>query len=254
VPVANPSAFAACLRCSPLDDLDLNRIFPGNRDGRPSERLAHRLFHDVLRHADFVFSLHSWYTTGTVLPYVEFNHRGPTARASLDAATASGFELIRISNWSPGLMTAAVNAAGIAGIEAEIGGAGISVAENRARYKNHVRALMVHLRMFADVASTGKLGPASARRRIVDHVDLFASAGGILRVNTTLGAEVSAGEKLAVIQDFHHGDAGTILAPAAGLIGAIRGAASVQPGDHIFRLFRDLYLDPLGLGAGPIIP
>src|SRR5438094_500240 len=30
VPVANPSAFAAGRRCSPLDDLDLNRIFPGN--------------------------------------------------------------------------------------------------------------------------------------------------------------------------------------------------------------------------------
>jgi predicted deacylase len=254
VPVANPPAFAAWRRCSPLDDLDLNRIFPGNPDGRPSERLAHRLFHDVLCRADFVFSMHSWYTTGTVLPYVEFNHRGSTARASLDAATASGFELIRISNWSAGLMTAVVNAAGIAGMEAEIGGAGISLAENRARYKNHVQALMTHLRMVPDAGQPDNAGRQNPRRRVVDHVDLFAPAGGILRLNTGLGEEVSAGETLAVIQGFHHETIGKVLSPAAGLIGAVRAAASVQPGDHVFRLFRDVDLDRLVLGAGTVTP
>src|SRR4029077_10965541 len=116
-PVANPPAFAAHRRTSPLDGLDLNRIFPGKADGSPSERLAHRLFNSVLRHSDFLFSFHSWYSAGVVLPYVEFKQNIATARASLEAAKASGFDLIRISEWSPGLMTRVVNEAGIPGME-----------------------------------------------------------------------------------------------------------------------------------------
>ena len=48
VPVANPPAFAAHQRRSPLDGLDLNRTFPGKADGTPSERLAYRLLHEVI--------------------------------------------------------------------------------------------------------------------------------------------------------------------------------------------------------------
>ena len=135
VPVANPPAFAAHRRTSPLDDGDLNRIFPGRPNGRPSERIADRLFHEVLKQADFVFSMHSWYAAGSVLPYVEYKHRAATAEASLAAAEAIGFEIIRISEWAPGLLTRVVNEAGIAGIEAEIGGTGISTTANRARYR-----------------------------------------------------------------------------------------------------------------------
>ena len=84
--------------------------------------------------------------------------------------------------------------------------------------------------------------------------DLFAPAGGILQLKTSLGGEVSAGETLAVIQDFHHEIVGRVLSPSAGVIGAVRGAASVQPGDHLFRLFRDIDLEPLGLAAGVVTP
>jgi len=48
LPVANPPAFAAHPRRSPLDGLDLNRTFPGKADGTPSERLAYRLLHEVI--------------------------------------------------------------------------------------------------------------------------------------------------------------------------------------------------------------
>lgn len=97
VPVANPPAFAAHQRRSPLDGLDLNRTFPGKADGTPSERLAYRLLHEVITGSDFVFTLHSWYATGMVVPYVEFieqDGRWPTIRANalkfLDAVKGAG--------------------------------------------------------------------------------------------------------------------------------------------------------------------
>jgi predicted deacylase len=96
VPVANPPAFAAHQRRSPLDGLDLNRTFPGKADGTPSERLAYRLLHEVITGSDFVFTLHSWYATGMVAPYVEFiEGDDPVAARSLAAAKAAGFRRLR---------------------------------------------------------------------------------------------------------------------------------------------------------------
>jgi predicted deacylase len=63
VPVANPLAMEADARCSPLDDLDLNRAFPGNPDGSHTERLADALTRYALGDAGSVIDLHgggSW--------------------------------------------------------------------------------------------------------------------------------------------------------------------------------------------------
>jgi predicted deacylase len=235
VTVANPPAFAARRRTSPLDGLDLNRIFPGNPEGSPSERLAYRLFNSVLGECDFLFSLHSWHSAGVVVPYVEFKHNIGTARASLEAAKASGFDLIRVSEWAPGLMTRVVNEAGIPGMEAEIGGAGISTPENRSLYKARIISLMGHLGM---VTSPKPLDPA----RLVDHLDLMAPDGGVLVVTTQLGAEITAGETLAQILDLHSRQIAKVRSPCDGLVGAMCIAGSVQAGELIFRIFRDVLI------------
>jgi predicted deacylase len=234
VPVANPPAFAAHRRTSPIDELDLNRLFPGKPDGKPSERIAHCLFNSVLKHANFVFSMHSWYISGVVLPYVEYMHHGATAPASLAAAKASGFDIIRISDWSPGLMTRAVNEAGIPGIEAEIGGTGISTLANRMRYKAHIRDLMAHLSMGP---STSASLLNSAEPRIVDYVDLVSPAGGVFHVSTKLGAEIAPGDSLASIASLHGETCGEIVSRHRGFIGGMWSAASVQAGDLVFRIF-----------------
>jgi predicted deacylase len=63
VPVANPLAMEAEARCSPLDDLDLNRAFPGNPGGSHTEGLADALTRHALGDAESVIDLHgggSW--------------------------------------------------------------------------------------------------------------------------------------------------------------------------------------------------
>jgi len=63
VPVANPLAMEADARNSPLDALDLNRSFPGRREGSHTERLAATLTESVVEGADVVLDLHgggSW--------------------------------------------------------------------------------------------------------------------------------------------------------------------------------------------------
>ncbi len=63
VPVANPLAMQADLRNAPVDQLDLNRAFPGHPDGSYTERVADLIVQNALQDADYVIDLHgggSW--------------------------------------------------------------------------------------------------------------------------------------------------------------------------------------------------
>ncbi len=232
VPVANPPAFASHQRRSPLDGLDLNRTFPGKESGTPSERLAYRLLQEVVNGADLVFTMHSWYAVGMVVPYVEVpGKEEPTARVSLEAATAAGFRRIREGGWPEGVFGRAARALGIPVIEAEIGGQGMSTPENRAAYVDHLTRLLHHLGILS-----GSPPPNPAPERYV-RGQLYAPAGGMLRLAVRLGDEVQAGTLLATITDLHGEKVAEMRAPYAGLVAGVRTFVSVNPGDHVFALF-----------------
>jgi uncharacterized protein len=233
VPVANPPAFAAGQRRSPLDGVDLNRAFPGRATGSPSERIADRLYRLVVDNAQFLFTLHSWYATGDTLPHVEFlTGHSSTSAASLAAARASGFTHIRAANWHPGLFPSAVNAAGIPAIEAEIGGMGAARAENHGRYRAHMFALMQHLTMLP-----GGGAPATSRA-VYESTHILACNGGMLRPKIDLGTLVKEGTVLGAITDLQGIEREELRAPHDGILMMRRMFLSVNPGDSAFTLFK----------------
>jgi len=59
-------------------------------------------------------------------------------------------------------------------------------------------------------------------------------------ITTRLGAEVAAGQKLAQISDLHNRPLAEVRSPSNGLVGAMRIAGSVQAGELVFRIFRDI--------------
>ena len=63
VPLSNPLAMQADKRNAPVDQLDLNRVFPGDPTGSYTERVAHILATAALENIDYVVDLHgggSW--------------------------------------------------------------------------------------------------------------------------------------------------------------------------------------------------
>jgi predicted deacylase len=63
IPVANPTAMEADSRVSPIDNLDLNRVFPGNHEGTHTQRIAGIITKYALEGSDYVFDIHgggSW--------------------------------------------------------------------------------------------------------------------------------------------------------------------------------------------------
>jgi len=70
VPVVNPFSFAAKSRQSPIDDLNLNRVFPGLSRGWFSEQLADLVIREFLGRIDVLIDLHA----GGAMPTVDYTY------------------------------------------------------------------------------------------------------------------------------------------------------------------------------------
>jgi predicted deacylase len=230
VPVANTGAYRAGRRASPVDDLDLNRAFPGRPDGSFTDRLAHRIFTDLVAGADFVISLHSWYRDALVVPYVECTRSGPAADPSRAAALALGLEFVEPLDWHPGLLPAAANRAGIPAVETEIGGLAITVPQRRALYGRVLDCLLRHLGLRSPV-------PATAVPRIVSRTSLIASVAGMLLAEVEPGIAIRAGSTLGVVRDFHGDEVTKVVAPRDGIVAGVHMAGAIAAGDLAFTLF-----------------
>lgn len=57
LPIANPTAFRRLQRSSPYDDLDMNRIFPGQEDASPTLGVANVIWQEA-QDANYIVDLH----------------------------------------------------------------------------------------------------------------------------------------------------------------------------------------------------
>ena len=86
VPVLNEPAFFAAQRCSPLDGLNLARVFPGSRRGKPTQRLACLFDEQLLAQSTHYIDLHSAGATygldpwGATAPTWKKAWNGPSGR------------------------------------------------------------------------------------------------------------------------------------------------------------------------------
>lgn len=96
VPVTNVPAFAAASRDSPIDGLNLARVFPGNRTGTPTERIAYYVSNYIIGRADFLIDLHSSGTPSS-LPFLVgyYAHDSEPGRKSREAALVFGAPVVR---------------------------------------------------------------------------------------------------------------------------------------------------------------
>jgi len=231
VPVANPPAFRAGERRNPHDGLDMNRIFPGSATGTITERLAHRLYEDVMVGADFALTLHGWSRGGMVTPYVEYPRAGEASTASRAAAMAFGLDWIEAFDWPPGMLAAVCARNGVPAIEPEIGGLECTLPERRSLYKRGVRNLMRHLGL---LAGTPEFERAAQE---VTRAEVTAPTGGVIRRLREIGDPVEAGDPVATIGDLLGRPLVDVRAPMAGCIAAQRLAAAVSPGEQIAVIF-----------------
>jgi predicted deacylase len=239
VPVANPQAFHAGTRRNPVDFGDLNRAFPGDTSGTMTQRLAAMLFEEFVLGSDAFLSLHGWSKEATVIPYAEYSlGEGPVEEKSRAAALHLDMEYLHPYFWPAGVLGDAAIRHGIAAVETEVGGMGTITDQGQAV----TRSIILRFLEFWGVVTSGTapVTDNKHRQKIVDHDDIFAGRAGLFRSNVEIGQQVSQGELVG--RTFGLG--GQLLeehrVPCPGIVAILRTNSSVQPGDRLVQVFREV--------------
>ena len=236
IPVANPLAFGAGQRRTPLDDRDLNRAFPGEPEGTVSERLAHLLCRDLLRQADAVFSLHGASSTGILSPWVEFlGVNREVGRASYEMAMASGFVNVIALEERPGRLLRALGDMGVPLIEGEVGGRGTTVPENVAFYVKRVDDLARHLGVLGGSPEVDQHPRPSIWR--LTSVEAEADGLFLREPSVELRSSVGKGYLLGRIVGSRGERLAEVRAPVDGVVGGYRVHLHASVGDGLITLW-----------------
>jgi predicted deacylase len=220
LPVLSPAAFwERTAYVSPVDNLNLNRVFPGKAKGSFTERLAYHLTQKAMRHADAYIDLHGGDVPEALVP---FNIYYETGNAALDAksrAMAEAFGspalLLHRAADAPieGLAYASAAAMGIPAMLAEEGGAGQYEPAIATRMQAGLENVLRSLDMI----------PGSPRntpppRLFEKFTWVRTKAPGFFRQTVKVGQEVEAGQSLGSLVDFFGQTIEDVVTPDRGQV------------------------------------
>jgi predicted deacylase len=220
LPVMNPSAFwERTAYVSPVDNLNLNRVFPGKPKGSFSERLAHHFVEKAMRRADAYIDMHGGDVPEALVP---FNIYYVTGDAKVDAKSQSMAEvfgasalIVQRQHGAPvsGLAYATAAMLGVPAFIAEDGGAGqydSAVAERMlSGLENVLRSL--------DVIE-GSVRNVPPPRRFAKFAWIRSRDPGFFRPEVKVGDEVASGQKLGSLVNFYGRVIEEVITPDKGQI------------------------------------
>jgi len=227
VPVANPYAFAALTRHTPIDAANLNRSFPGSTDGTLTQQLAYVLASELLADCDRLVDVHS----GGSLATVDYVYTG-SDRA---LAKAFGCQILYSGPVPGGSLAACAGERGVTALIVELGG---GQQLNEYFVEKGIRGIQNVMKHLGMIDGEPQL---PIEQILVDELaDLKPHEGGLMLSSfgpAHLGEAVSAGTELArVVSPYSFDVLESITAPfEPTLLVLVREAVTtVEPGDFGF--------------------
>ena len=237
VHVANmPSFLGRTVYYSPADGKNLNRVYPGKRDGTLSERIADVITREVIERATHVVDLHCGDGNESLRPYSYWITTGDpkVADAGKAMALAFGLERIVVDGSRPTDPAASVYLSNTAvtrgkpALTTETGGMAIVDDESIALIERGVAGLMRHLGMKED-------GPAPVANPVwLERSEVLRAAQTGLFVPAVAKAQtVTKGTLIGHITNFHGTTVEEIRAPLDGEVLYVIGTPPISKGEPV---------------------
>lgn len=242
LPMTNFPAAEAGTRTSPLDDGNLNRVYPGDPAGTPTQVIAHYIESVLLARADYMVDLHSG---GTSLIYDGANMMGLEPRDAAEELKVSGllkaFGLPKAFLYQPNPVnvTAAARRQGAVCLLTELGGGGLVSLGLVEQARQGLLSLLAHVGILS-----GELVPASPAAvprlmRIEKNAHyVYAFNAGLWEPLVRLGDQVEAGQPAALIHFPQEPlrEPVTVHFSGSGEVICTRALAQVRVGDCLLQL------------------
>jgi predicted deacylase len=243
IPALNFPAVRAGRRASPLDEGNLNRLFPGDANGGPTAMLAHYISTVLFGLSDLVIDLHSG---GRSLDYAHCalaqHGRDEAQRAAVDTLLrvfGAPHSILTSGQGGGGATTlyAAAAQRGLPALTTELGkGAtldpgGLHVAEQGVR--RVLRHYGIAPRLDAEAAPTTRL-----LRSLGPRAGIYAPCDGLFEPHAEAGQEVKAGQLAGYLHNYEDPlrDAHPLYFSADGLVSCRRFPTLTRRGDCLYHL------------------
>ncbi len=237
VHVANmPSFLGRTVYFSPLDQKNLNRVYPGKPDGTPSEKIAHAITTQVIEQCDYLLDLHCGDGNESLRPYV---YQTVTADDALNARIAElvahcGFDHIVIDRGRPTDPAASLYCSNTAvtrgkpAVTVEAGSLGIPDNGSAKLIAAGVENVMRYLKIISGTAKPVK------KPVFLDPAPVISSPEtGLLYPRVKRDETVKKGAVLAHITDFFGKKIAEVKSPVAGIVLYIVATPPITKGQPI---------------------
>jgi len=238
LPICNKPAYEVAQRISPIDDLNLARVFPGDQQGTITQQIAYWITEKFLRQADFFIDLHSAgiaYNIPTLIGYLhsdnELGQRSQAAAKAFGASIMWGHPL----PIPAGRSISAATDLGVPSLYTEAPGGGYTRPEDVECFITGVINVMKHLGML-----DGKPNSLPRTHHLLGdgNLDTVISAplAGHFQSLVNLLDEVKKGDRLGQIHDPFGKTIAEITADQDGVVIMIRRIQHVNRGDGLLHL------------------
>jgi predicted deacylase len=243
MPVLNLLAFRnRTMFVCPVDNVNPNRVFPGDPSGSYSEQMTHALINEFVVHADAYVDLHGGDIPEALVPFSICRGGGEAARAveAVDAVDAKS-KALAIAFGLPYVLTvtkpvqpakglssyAAAAERGIPAVLAEAGGVGQLQEDAVEVLMNGVRRVMAHLGMSDSEgggrAKSGSSAAETAATTVTSAIFtkfewVYTKDAGMFYPRVAAGDLVQKGQEIGTIGSLFGDVLETIIAPVTGRV------------------------------------
>lgn len=239
IPVINiPMYQARAAFLSPIDSLNLNRVFPGRPDGSITEVIARTVLTEVVSRADYHIDCHGGDLPEQLWPYAGYALSGNSKQDEIGETmirlyTPRIFALYKDGSDLPatrGSLTAEASRQGIPSMLAECGSAG---GLDPADVQTHMNGIANVMRYFGMVE--GKPHITGDRLQATGQFIVYARRGGLLRLQVGIGQELREGQVIGEIHDLYGDVVETLRSPGDGIVRLIWTPKVVNSGDSVLK-------------------